>query len=99
MGASLPIMFPTGYTGWKGVHYFCNEPVWVDELAGAFPAVPIVLTKIGRSIRASFDACRVVAMRKAKSNKRRGPSVTPYRRDEGGRSSRAISPSADPTTE
>ena len=23
MGASLPIMFPTGYTGWKGVHYFC----------------------------------------------------------------------------
>ena len=71
----------------------------MDELAGAFPEVPIVLTKMGRSIRASFDACRVVAMRKAKSNKRRGPSVTPYRRDEGGRSSRAISPSADPTTE
>jgi predicted TIM-barrel fold metal-dependent hydrolase len=61
----LPIMFPTGYTGWKGVHYFCYEPVWVDELAGAFPQVPIVLTKMGRAIRASFDACLVVAMRNA----------------------------------
>jgi hypothetical protein len=30
----LPIMFPTGYTGWKGVHYFSYAPVWVDELAG-----------------------------------------------------------------
>jgi predicted TIM-barrel fold metal-dependent hydrolase len=61
----LPIMLPTGYTGWRGVHYFCYEPVWVDELAGAFPKVPIVLTKMGRSIRASFDACKVVAMRNA----------------------------------
>jgi hypothetical protein len=62
----LPIMFPTGYTGWKGVNYFCYESVWVDELAGAFPEVPIVLAKMGRSIRASFDACKVVAMRNAK---------------------------------
>lgn len=61
----LPIMFPTGYTGWKGVHYFCFQPVWVDELAGAFPNVPIVFTKMGRSIRASFDACMSVAMRNA----------------------------------
>ena len=61
----LPIMFPTGYTGWKGVHYFSYQPVWVDELAGAFPEVPIVLTKMGRSIRASFDACMSVAMRNA----------------------------------
>jgi hypothetical protein len=37
--------------------------VWVDELAGAFPDVPVVLTKMGRSIRASFDACKVIAMR------------------------------------
>lgn len=61
----LPVMFPTGYTGWKGVHYFCYQPVWVDEVAGTFPEVPIVLTKMGRSIRASFDACMVVAMRNA----------------------------------
>ena len=58
MGASPPTMFPTGHTGSKGVHYFCFELVWVDELAGAFPEVPIVLTRMGRSSRASFDACR-----------------------------------------
>jgi hypothetical protein len=61
----LPIMFPTGYSGWRGVHYYIYEPVWVDELAGTFPTVPIVLTKMGRGIRGSFDACKVVAMRNA----------------------------------
>ena len=61
----LPIMFPTGYTGWKGVHYYTYSPIWVDELAANFPTVPIVLTKMGRSIRASFDACMSVAMRNA----------------------------------
>jgi hypothetical protein len=62
---NLPIMFPTGYTGWKGVHYYVFSPVWVDEVAATFPTVPIVLTKMGRSIRASFDACMSVAMRNA----------------------------------
>jgi predicted TIM-barrel fold metal-dependent hydrolase len=61
----LPIMFPTGYTGWKGVHYYVFSPIWVDELAANFPTVPIVLTKMGRSIQASFDACLSVAMRNA----------------------------------
>lgn len=61
----LPIMFPTGYTGWKGVHYYVFSPIWVDEVAATFPTVPIVLTKMGRSIRASFDACLSVAMRNA----------------------------------
>ena len=61
----LPIQFPTGYTGWKGVHYLCYEPVWVDEVAGNFPTVPIVLTKMGRGIQGSFDACLSVAMRNA----------------------------------
>jgi uncharacterized protein len=61
----LPIMFPTGYTGWKGVHYYVFSPIWVDEVAAAFPTVPIVLTKMGRSIQASFDACLSVAMRNA----------------------------------
>ncbi len=61
----LPIMFPTGYTGWKGVHYYVFSPVWVDEVAATFPTVPIVLTKMGRSIQASFDACLSVAMRNA----------------------------------
>jgi predicted TIM-barrel fold metal-dependent hydrolase len=61
----LPIMFPTGFSGWKGQHYYIFQPVWVDELAGTFPDVPVILTKMGRSIRASFDACKVVAMRNA----------------------------------
>jgi uncharacterized protein len=62
---NLPIMFPTGFTGWKGVHYLCFQPIWVDELAGTFPTVPIVLTKMGRSIRTSFDTCLSMAMRNA----------------------------------
>ena len=61
----LPIMFPTGYTGWKGVHYYVFSPIWTDEVAANFPTVPIVLTKMGRSIQASFDACLSVAMRNA----------------------------------
>ncbi len=61
----LPIMFPTGYSGWKGVHYYIYSPIWVDEIAAIFPTVPIVLTKMGRGIQASFDACLSVAMRNA----------------------------------
>jgi len=55
----------SSYSGWKGQHYYIFQPVWVDELAGTFPDVPIVLTKMARSIRASFDACMSVAMRNA----------------------------------
>ena len=62
---NLPIQIPTGWSGWQGgLHYIFN-PIWVDELAGNFPDVPIVLTKMGRGFRASFDACAVVAMRNA----------------------------------
>jgi predicted TIM-barrel fold metal-dependent hydrolase len=59
----LSIQLPTGYTGWKGGLWYIYMPVWVDELAGNFPKAPIVLTKMGRALRASFDACTVVAMR------------------------------------
>lgn len=61
----LSIQFPTGYSGWKGVHYYIFSPIWVDEIAANFPTVPIVLTKMGRGIQASFDACLSVAMRNA----------------------------------
>jgi uncharacterized protein len=61
----LPIMFPSGYSGWRGVHYYIFSPIWVDEVAATFPTVPIVFTKMGRSIQASFDACLSVAMRNA----------------------------------
>ena len=61
----LPIMFPTGSSGWKGSLNYIYEPIWVDEVAGNFPDVPIVLTKMGRSIRSSFDACLTMAKRNA----------------------------------
>ena len=63
--SDLPITFPTGYSGWKGVHYYIFSPIWVDEMAGTFSTVPIVLGKMGRSLQASFDACLSVAMRNA----------------------------------
>ncbi len=59
----LPIQIPTGWTGWKGGLNYTFHPVWVDELAGDFHDVPIVLTKMGRGFRSSFDECTVVAMR------------------------------------
>jgi len=61
----LPIQLPTGSSGWKGGLFYVYEPLWVDELAGNFPDCPIVLTKMGRGIRTSFDACMVVAKRNA----------------------------------
>ena len=61
----LPIQFPTATSGWKGGLFYIYEPLWVDELAGNFPDVPIVLTKMGRGIPTSFDACLVVAKRNA----------------------------------
>ena len=61
----LPIMLPTGSSGWKGSLNYIYQPIWVDEVAGNFPDVPIVLTKMGRSIRSSFDACLTMAKRNA----------------------------------
>ena len=59
----LPIQIPTGWTGWKGGLNYTFYPVWVDELAGDFYDVPIVLTKMGRGFRSCLDECMVVAMR------------------------------------
>lgn len=62
---NLSIQIPTGWSGWKGGLHYIYDPVWVDELAGNFPEVPIILTKMGRSFRGSFDSCTVVALRNA----------------------------------
>ncbi len=51
----LPIQLPTGSLGWKGGLYYNYEPLWVDELVDKFPDVPIILTKMGRSMRTFFD--------------------------------------------
>lgn len=57
-----PIQILTGWTQFPGnLHY--QDPLWVDELAGRYPDVPIVLTKMGRSVPRFFDSAMVVAMR------------------------------------
>ena len=62
---NLSIQFPTGWTGWQGGLHYIYNPIWVDEVAGLFSDVPIVLTKMGRGFRTSFDTCMVIAMRNA----------------------------------
>ncbi len=60
---NLPIQLPTGWSGWKDTLHYTWSPIYVDVLAGNFPDVPIVLVKMGRGFRVSFDTCVVVAMR------------------------------------
>ena len=59
------IQIPTGYTGWQGGLNYIWDPIWVDEIAGLHPDVPMVLIKMGRGFRTSFDASVVVALRNA----------------------------------
>ncbi len=42
---------------------FYGDPLWVDEVALRHPTVPIILTKMGRSIGRYFDSALTVAMR------------------------------------
>ena len=42
---------------------FYGDPVWADEVAGRHPTVPVILTKMGRSIERYFDTVMSVAMR------------------------------------
>lgn len=58
----IPIMFPTGWTQFPGQLYF-GDPVFVDEIAARYPAVPIILTKMGRSVEHYFQSSLAVAMR------------------------------------
>ncbi len=60
---NLPIQLPTGWSGWKDTLHYTWSPIYVDVLAGNFLDVPIVLVKMGRGFRTSFDACVVIAMR------------------------------------
>ena len=58
----LPIQFPTAWSQFPGGLYY-GDPVFVDEIAGRFPDVSIVLTKMGRGITYYFDMCLAVALR------------------------------------
>ena len=58
----VPVQFPTAWSQFPG-GLFYGDPVWADEVAGRHPTVPVVLTKMGRSITRYFDTAMAVAMR------------------------------------
>ena len=58
----LPIEFPTAWSQFGGGLYYKN-PEWVDEIAARYPQVPIILSKMGRSLTVYFEMAMVVAMR------------------------------------
>ena len=62
----VPIQFPTAWSQFPG-GLFYGDPVWADEVAGRHPSVPVILTKMGRSISRYFDTVMSVAMRNSYS--------------------------------
>jgi predicted TIM-barrel fold metal-dependent hydrolase len=58
----VPIQYPTAWSQFPG-GLFYGDPVWADEVAGRHPTVPVILTKMGRSIGRYFDTVMSVAMR------------------------------------
>ncbi len=58
----VPIQFPTAWSQFPG-GLFYGDPLWVDEVALRHPNVPIILTKMGRSIGRYFDSAMTVALR------------------------------------
>jgi predicted TIM-barrel fold metal-dependent hydrolase len=58
----VPIQFPTAWSQFPG-GLFYGDPLWVDEVALRNPDVPIILTKMGRSIQRYFDSSMTVALR------------------------------------
>lgn len=57
-----PIQFPTAWSQFPGGLFYGN-PIWADEVAGHYPDVPVILTKMGRSLETYFEPSMVVAMR------------------------------------
>ena len=57
----LPIQFPTGWSQFPGGLFYA-DPVWTDEIAGRYPEVPVILTKMGRGLH-HFDTALAIAMR------------------------------------
>jgi predicted TIM-barrel fold metal-dependent hydrolase len=58
----VPIQFPTAWSQFPG-GLFYGDPLWIDEVAPRYPNVPVILTKMGRSIGRYFDSAMTVAMR------------------------------------
>ena len=60
----VPIQFSTAWSQFPGGLFYGN-PIWVDEVAARHPDVPVILTKMGRSMVTYFEPCLAVAMRNA----------------------------------
>lgn len=60
----VPIQFPTAWSQFPGGLFYGN-PIWADEVAAHYPDVPIILTKMGRSLTSYYETCIAVAMRNA----------------------------------
>jgi len=58
----LPIQVQTAWTQFRHSLIY-GDPIWVDEIAGAYPDVPIILTKMGRGFNGIFDNALLVALR------------------------------------
>ena len=58
----VPVQFPTAWTQFPGGLFYGN-PVWADEVACRYSDVPIILTKMGRSMITYYEASLTVAMR------------------------------------
>jgi predicted TIM-barrel fold metal-dependent hydrolase len=58
----VPIMFSTAWTQF-GTPIDKAIPYFVDELAAAFPQVPIILTKMGRGYDFLFEICLFIAFK------------------------------------
>ncbi len=60
----VPVQFPTAWSQFPGGLFYGN-PIWADEVACRYPDVPIILTKMGRSMVTYFEPCMAVALRNA----------------------------------
>jgi len=58
----VPVQFPTAWTQFPGGLFYGNQ-IWADEVACRYPDVPIILTKMGRSMITYFEPCMAVGMR------------------------------------
>lgn len=57
----VPIQILTAWT--QFAHNLCyGDPIWTDEIAGSYPDVPVILTKMGRGL-SLFDNALMVALR------------------------------------
>ena len=58
----VPVQFPTAWSQFPGGLFYGN-PLWADEVAAHYPDVPVILTKMGRSLETYFEPSLTVAMR------------------------------------